>query len=97
MTVLMAPSCGNGDLKPNVAEKSVFGFRKTRKFVETSVKNEHMHDIGREKNIFEVLLMEPTQFFSANFNVITVFSQTLLNDEFHTRQNRKKIIKNELP
>ena len=43
-------------------------------------KHEHMHEMGREK-LFEVWLMESIQFFSANFNVITVFSQSLLKGE----------------
>ena len=47
--VLLARACGNGVFRPNVAEKSVLGVRKTLKFIETSVKNENMHEIGREK------------------------------------------------
>ena len=48
-TVLLALPSGNEDFRRNVAEKSVFGVRKTLKFIETSVKNENMHEIGREK------------------------------------------------
>ena len=47
--VLLALPYGDDDVKPNIAEKSVFGVRKTLTFVETSVKNESMHEIGREK------------------------------------------------
>ena len=48
-TVLLALPSGNEDFRRNVAEKSVWGVRKTLKFIETSVKNENMHEIGREK------------------------------------------------
>ena len=48
--VLLALPYGDEDVKPNIAEKSVLGVRKTFKFIETSVKNEHMHEIGREKS-----------------------------------------------
>ena len=47
--VLLALPYGDEDVKPNIAEKSVWGVRKTFKFIETSVKNENMHEIGREK------------------------------------------------
>ena len=47
--VLLALPYGDEDVKPDIAEKSVFGVRKTLKFIETSVKNENMHEIGREK------------------------------------------------
>ena len=47
--VLLALPYGDEDVKPNIAEKSVFGVRKTLNFIETWVKNEHMHEIGREK------------------------------------------------
>ena len=47
--VLLALPSGNDDFRQNVAEKLVFGVRKTLKFIETSVKNENMHEIGREK------------------------------------------------
>ena len=47
--VLLALPYGDEDVKPNIAEKSVFGVRKTLKFIETSVKNENMHEICREK------------------------------------------------
>ena len=47
--VLLALPSGNEDFRRNVAEKSVWGVRKTLKFIETSVKNENMHEIGREK------------------------------------------------
>ena len=36
--VLLARACGNGFLRPNVAEKSVFGVPKTLKFIGMSVK-----------------------------------------------------------
>ena len=48
-TVLLALPSGNLDFRRNVAEKSVYGVRKTSKFIETSVKNENIHEIGREK------------------------------------------------
>ena len=47
--VLLALPYGDEDVKPHIAEKSVLGVRKTFKFIETSVKNENMHEIGREK------------------------------------------------
>ena len=47
-TVLLALPSGNEDVRRNVAEKSIWGVRKTFKFIETSVKNENMHEIGRE-------------------------------------------------
>ena len=47
-TVLLALPSGNEDFRRKVAEKYVFGVRK-EKIVETSVKNENMHEIGREK------------------------------------------------
>ena len=49
-TVLLALPSGNEDFKRHVAEKLVFGVRKTFKFVETSAKNENMHAMGREKS-----------------------------------------------
>ena len=49
-TVLLALPSGNEDVRRNVAEKSVLVVRKTSKFTQTSVKNEHMHEIGREKS-----------------------------------------------
>ena len=45
---LLAQARGNGVVMPNVAEKYVFGVRKTLKFNEISVKNENIHEIGRE-------------------------------------------------
>ena len=47
--VLLALPSGHEDFTRNVAEKSVWEVRKTSKFIETSVKNEHMHEMGREK------------------------------------------------
>ena len=47
--VLLALPYGDEDVKPNITEKSVFGVRKTLKFMGTSVKNQNMHEIGREK------------------------------------------------
>ena len=47
--VLLALPYGDEDVKRNIAEKLVFGVRKTSKFIETSVRNENMHEIGREK------------------------------------------------
>ena len=47
--VLLALPYGDEDVKANIAEKSVFGVRKTLKFIGISVKNENMHEIGREK------------------------------------------------
>ena len=37
--VLLALPYGDEDVKPNIAEKSVLGVRKTSKFIETSVEN----------------------------------------------------------
>ena len=48
--VLLARPSGNGDFMRDVAEKSVFGVRKISKFIETSVKNENIHEIVREKS-----------------------------------------------
>ena len=45
---LLAQARGNGVVMPNVAEKRVFGVRKTLKFNEISVKNENIHETGRE-------------------------------------------------
>ena len=45
---LLAQARGNGVVMPNVAEKRVFGVQKTLKFNEISVKNENIHEIGRE-------------------------------------------------
>ena len=45
---LLAQARGNGVVMPNVAEKLVFGVQKTLKFDEISVKNENIHEIGRE-------------------------------------------------
>ena len=47
--VLLARACGNGDLKPNVAEKPVWGILKTKRIVGFSIKNKNLHDAGREK------------------------------------------------
>ena len=47
--VLLALPYGDEDVKPNIAERRFFGVRKTLKFIETLVKNENMHEIGREK------------------------------------------------
>ena len=46
--VLLAQARGNGVVMPNVAEKFVFGVRKTLKFNEISVKNQNIHETGRE-------------------------------------------------
>ena len=47
--VLLALPYGDEDVKPKLL-KSRFGrVRKTLKFLETSVKNENVHEIGREK------------------------------------------------
>ena len=45
--VLLALPYGDEDVKPNIAEKLVFWGPKNLTF---SVKNEHMHEIGREKS-----------------------------------------------
>ena len=45
---LLAQARGNGIVMPNVAEKRVFGVQKTLKFMESSVKNENIHETGRE-------------------------------------------------
>ena len=45
---LLAQARGNGVVRPNLAEKLVFGVRKTLKFNEISVKYENIHEIGRE-------------------------------------------------
>ena len=45
---LLAQARGNGAVMPNVAEKQVFGVQKTLKFNEISVKNENIHETGRE-------------------------------------------------
>ena len=45
---LLAQARGNGVVMPNVAEKRVSGVQKTLKFNEISVKNENIHETGRE-------------------------------------------------
>ena len=45
---LWAQARENGVVRPNVAEKQVFGSKKTLKFNEISVKNENIHETGRE-------------------------------------------------
>ena len=49
MVSLALPS-GHENFRRNVAEKSVWGVRKTSKFIKTSVKNDNMHEMGREKS-----------------------------------------------
>ena len=45
---LLAQARGNGVVMPNVVEKQFFGVQKTLKFNEISVKNENIHETGRE-------------------------------------------------
>ena len=45
---LLAQARGNGAVMPNVAEKRVVGVQKTLKFNKFSVKNENIHETGRE-------------------------------------------------
>ena len=52
--VLLALPYGDEDVKPNIVEKYVFGVSKTLKFIETSVKNENMHEIGRKKTFLRI-------------------------------------------
>ena len=45
---LLGQARGNGAVMPNVAEKRVFEVPKTLKFNEIWVKNENIHETGRE-------------------------------------------------
>ena len=45
---LYARARGNGVVMPNVVEKRVFGVQKALKFHDISVKNENIHETGRE-------------------------------------------------
>ena len=45
---LLAQARGNGVVMPNVAGKEVFWVQKTLKFNEIPVKNENIHETGRE-------------------------------------------------
>ena len=78
--VLLARACGSGVFYPNVAEKSVFWFQKTLNFVGISVKKWTSSRNGSRKNMFEVWVVESIQLFSANFTVIVVSGQTLLQN-----------------
>ena len=53
-TVLLARACGNKVFGPNVAEKSLFGVRKTLKLVGISVQKCKSARNGSRKIIFEV-------------------------------------------
>ena len=52
--VLLARACGNLVLRPNIAEKSVFGVQKILKFTGISVKKWNSSRTGSRKNIFEL-------------------------------------------
>ena len=80
--VLLARACGNGDFRPNVADKSVFRVQETLKIIGISVKNWKSSRNGSRKIIFEVWVVESMQFFSANFTVIVVSGQTLLKNSY---------------
>ena len=47
--VLLALPYGDEDVKPNIAEKLAFWCPKNCKILRNFIKNENMHEIGREK------------------------------------------------